>query len=245
MEEKNNEIKKDNEEAKKEKVDLKKEKNNKEKNEKSKDKKPKKEKKKDEIVEGKKKGKKRKKKKRNKVLSVIINLLEILIFIGLIIFIVYLVKSENGLEGKLHQKNASEKLDAAIKSYSDSSEEEKEDRELEYYLRQIDGLQKIKVDKEANTIELTIDGQSFFVVTGGNSMEQYDSGNGKIIDGIYVEEVESISDDAEIIGENEKKPEGLPDGEGSIDQEPSNNEGQDNNENDENNGDNNNNENNQ
>ena len=86
----------------------------------------------------------------------------------------------------MSQKNASEKLDAAIKAYSAAKEE---DPNIETYLRRIEGLEELEVNEEAGTAELKIDGQGFFVVLGGNDTQEYDSTNGRIIDGIYVVEI--------------------------------------------------------
>jgi len=128
---------------------------------------------------------KKKKKKKSKLHKIIVNLLELAFLAVLIVVIVHLVKSENGLLSRMHKKNAGEKLDAAIKEYSAAKEEEPD---IENYLRRIEGLEELQVDKEAGTAELKIDGQGFYVVLGGNNVDEYDDPNGRIVDGIYIVE---------------------------------------------------------
>lgn len=169
---------KEQEGKKEKKAKEKKSKEKKEKDKKSKEKKPK-----EKVKET--KTAKKKKKKKSKLHKIIVNLLELAFLAVLIVVIVHLVKSENGLLSRMHKKNAGEKLDAAIKEYSAAKEEEPD---IENYLRRIEGLEELQVDKEAGTAELKIDGQGFYVVLGGNNVDEYDDPNGRIVDGIYIVE---------------------------------------------------------
>lgn len=126
---------------------------------------------------------KKKRKKKSKLQKVLVNIFELIFLVALIAVIWYLVKSEHGLLNRMQQKNAGEKLDVAIKQYSAAKDK---DPDIEEYLRKIEGLEELQVNKEAKTAELTIDGQSFFVILGGNNVEEYDSPNGRIVEGIYI-----------------------------------------------------------
>lgn len=117
--------------------------------------------------------------KKKTISKVIKNLLELVLLLALIGVIIYLIKSPNGVIGRMNQKSAAEKLDAAINNFVNSEGE----KDLEEYLREIEGLEKIEANRETGMIDLTIDGQMFLVVVSGSNPEEIKEGD------ITVEEV--------------------------------------------------------
>lgn len=103
-------------------------------------------------------------KKRKTIIKIAINLGELIVLVVLILVIIYLIKSENGIQGKLDEKNAGEKLQTAINNFTSSEDE----RDLEEYIREIEGAEEIEVNREAGTIELKINGRGFLVVVRRN-----------------------------------------------------------------------------
>ena len=117
--------------------------------------------------------------KKKIITKIIKNLLELVLLLALIGVIIYLIKSPNGVIGRMNQKSAAEKLDAAINNFVNSEG----GKDLEEYLREIEGLEKIEANRETGMIDLTIDGQMFLVVVSGSNPEEIKEGD------ITVEEV--------------------------------------------------------
>lgn len=77
-------------------------------------------------------------------MSLIKLIIEAIVFIGLILAITYLLKSQNGVIASSKGGKAEQKLDTAMKTYSSEGEE----RNIENTLRGIEGLEITNSDEE-------------------------------------------------------------------------------------------------
>jgi len=98
--------------------------------------------------------------KKEKIIFVLKLLLELVVFVLLILGIIYLVRSEDGILAKIDKGQASEKLDEAIKIFSST-----DGMELEDAIRSIEGLQDLEINKETGEYNVKIDGQEFLVIS--------------------------------------------------------------------------------
>lgn len=78
----------------------------------------------------------------------------------LILLIIYLIKSENGIFEKIKEGTAQEKLDTAIKTFSST-----EGMELKTALEAIEGLNDLQINNETGEYNIKIDGQDFLVIS--------------------------------------------------------------------------------
>lgn len=78
----------------------------------------------------------------------------------LILLIIYLIKSENGIFAKIKEGTAQEKLDTAIKTFSAT-----EGMELKTALEAIEGLNDLQINNETGEYNIKIDGQDFLVIS--------------------------------------------------------------------------------
>ena len=77
----------------------------------------------------------------------------------------------------MSQKTANEKIDTIIKEFMESED----GGDFEDYLRKIDGLEEIKVNRKEGTVELKVNGKDFvIVVDSGNTEEKLDELEGNI-----------------------------------------------------------------
>ncbi len=86
--------------------------------------------------------------------------IELVVFILLILFIVYLLKSENGLLASINQGKASDKLDQAVKIFTAT-----EGIKLEDAIRKIEGLEELEINEETGEYSIKIDGQQFLIIS--------------------------------------------------------------------------------
>ena len=98
--------------------------------------------------------------KKEKAIYVIKLILELITAILLVLAIIYLVKSEKGVLAKIDEGNANEKLSTAIKIFSST-----EGMKLEDAIRNIDGLEDLKINEETGGYNIKIDGQEFLVIS--------------------------------------------------------------------------------
>lgn len=87
-------------------------------------------------------------------------IVELAVLILLILLIVYLVKSDDGVLAKISEGTAGEKLDVAIKTFSAT-----DGMKLETAIRAIEGLQDLKINEETGEYNIKIDGQEFLVIS--------------------------------------------------------------------------------
>lgn len=98
--------------------------------------------------------------KKKIVLETIKLIIELAVLILLILLIIHLVKSDNGVLAKISQGTAGEKLDVAIKTFSAT-----DNMKLETAIRAIEGLQDLKINEETGEYKIKIDGQDFLVIS--------------------------------------------------------------------------------
>lgn len=87
-------------------------------------------------------------------------ILELAVLLLLVLVIMYLVKSDNGVLSKIDKGNASEKLDMAIKTFSSTG-----GMKLETALRTIKGLESLEINEETGEYDIKIDGQDFLIIS--------------------------------------------------------------------------------
>ena len=92
-----------------------------------------------------------------KVFKVII---ELVVFILLILTVIYLIISKDGILAKMSCGNAKEKLDEAIRIFVAS-----DGITLEDVINNIEGLEKLEINKETGEYKIRIEGQQFIVVS--------------------------------------------------------------------------------
>lgn len=98
--------------------------------------------------------------KKEKIIGVLKVTIQLLILIALILFIIYLIKSDNGVLAKINEGNAGEKLDTAIKIFSST-----DGMKLDEALRSIEGLEHLDIKEETGEYNMKIDGQEFLVIS--------------------------------------------------------------------------------
>ena len=98
--------------------------------------------------------------KKQTILFILKLILELAVLILLILIIIHLVKSENGVLAKIDKGNASEKLDSAIKTFSST-----DGMKLETALRAIEGLENLEINEESGEYNIKIDGQDFLIIS--------------------------------------------------------------------------------
>lgn len=98
--------------------------------------------------------------KKQTVIFILKLILELTVLILLVLVIIHLVKSENGILAKIDKGNASEKLDTAIKIFSST-----DGMKLEIALRAIEGLNSLEANEETGEYNIKIDGQDFLVIS--------------------------------------------------------------------------------
>ena len=97
---------------------------------------------------------------KEKIIFAIKLIIELAVFILLILTIMYLVKSKDGILAKIEQGTAKEKLDMAIKIFSST-----DGMKLETAIRAIEGLEDLTITEETGEYNLKIDGQEFMVIS--------------------------------------------------------------------------------
>lgn len=98
--------------------------------------------------------------KKEKTIFIIKLIFELAVFILLILGIIYLIKSDEGVLSKISAGNAKEKLDMAIKTFSAT-----DGMKLEDSIRSIEGLEDLQVNEETGEYKIKIDGQEFVVIS--------------------------------------------------------------------------------
>lgn len=99
----------------------------------------------------------RKKRTIKKILKCIV---ELAVFTLLILWIVQLVRADDGVLAKSAEGPAQEKLDEAIRIFSAT-----DGMELKTALESIEGLEDLQINYETGEYTIKIDGQDFFVVS--------------------------------------------------------------------------------
>lgn len=100
--------------------------------------------------------------KKNRVYK-IISLCGGLLCAMLIIMIIYLLFSDIGLFGLSREKTFKEELIKDINSFTN----EATSNNLDEYIKTIEGVEDVKIDKEQGTLEFTKDGRKFLLVING------------------------------------------------------------------------------
>lgn len=98
--------------------------------------------------------------KKTIIITITKAILELAGIILLILLIIYLIKSENGILAKISEGTAQEKLDTAIKIFSST-----DGMELKTALETIEGLDDLQINNETGEYNIKIDGQDFLVVS--------------------------------------------------------------------------------
>ncbi len=101
-------------------------------------------------------------------------IIELVVLILLILFIVYLLKSENGLLASMNQREASEKLNEAVKIFTST-----EGIKLEDAIREIEGLETLEINEETGEYSIKIDGQQFLIISKELVPEEGEEKNGE------------------------------------------------------------------
>lgn len=86
-------------------------------------------------------------------------IVELVVFILLILTIIYLVISENGIISNISRKSAKEKLDEAIRIFISS-----EGITLKDSINNIEGLEKLDINEEIGEYNIRINGQNFVII---------------------------------------------------------------------------------
>jgi len=94
--------------------------------------------------------------------------IELVILIALILCIIYLVKSDDGILAKPNRGSAKEKLDIAIKTFTTT-----EGMDLEVALKQIQGIDDLQINKETGEYNIKIDGEDFLVISREITPEEW------------------------------------------------------------------------
>ncbi len=103
-----------------------------------------------------------KKKVTSNILKIIINLLELAIFVFLVFVIVQLIRGDNGILGLLHGKTSEEKLNTALQKFASEDNDER----LEDILGEIKGLESMDIDENEGLVSVTIDSTDYLVTIG-------------------------------------------------------------------------------
>lgn len=98
--------------------------------------------------------------KKTIIITITKAIVELAGIILLILLIIYLIKSDNGILAKIDQGTAQEKLDVAIKTFSST-----DGMELKTALEAIEGLDDLQINNETGEYNIKIDGQDFLVVS--------------------------------------------------------------------------------
>lgn len=98
--------------------------------------------------------------KKTIIITITKAIVELAGIILLILLIIYLIKSENGILAKISEGTAQEKLDTAIKIFSST-----DGMELKTALETIEGLDDLQINNETGEYNIKIDGQDFLVVS--------------------------------------------------------------------------------
>ncbi len=85
-------------------------------------------------------------------------ILELAIFILLVLIIIYLINSNDGVLAQIDKGTASEKLDTAIKTFAST-----DGMKLDTAIKNIKGLENLEINEETGEYKITIDGQEFIV----------------------------------------------------------------------------------
>ncbi len=85
-------------------------------------------------------------------------ILELTMSILLILIIIYLINSNDGILSQIDRGNASEKLETAIKTFAST-----DGMKLDTAIKNIKGLENLEINEETGEYKITIDGQEFLV----------------------------------------------------------------------------------
>lgn len=98
--------------------------------------------------------------KKERIIFVIKLIIELAVFVLLILGIIYLIKSDEGVLAKITEGDAKEKLDVAIKTFAAT-----DGMKLEDSIRSIEGLEDLQINEETGEYNIKIDGQEFKVIS--------------------------------------------------------------------------------
>ncbi len=98
--------------------------------------------------------------KRRIFLKILKGIVELTVFILLILWIIQLIRANDGVLAKSTEGAAQEKLDEAIRIFS-----AKDGIDLKTALEAIEGLEDLQINYETGEYNIKIDGQDFFVVS--------------------------------------------------------------------------------
>lgn len=101
-----------------------------------------------------------KNKKNTTILTITKTIIELVGIVLLILLIVYLFKSKNGIITSLERGTAQQKLNKAIKIFSST-----DGMELKTALNEIEGLEDLQINEKTGEYNIKIDGQEFFVIS--------------------------------------------------------------------------------
>lgn len=87
-------------------------------------------------------------------------ILEVAIVATLLLAIIYVIQSKDGVLSKIQQGTAKEKLDDAIKIFSIT-----DGTKLEDTIKEIEGLENLEINEETGEYKMKIDGEEFMVVS--------------------------------------------------------------------------------
>lgn len=99
-------------------------------------------------------------KKSATILTMLKTIIELVGIVLLILLIIYLVKSKNGILTNVEYETAQEKLNVAIKRFSAT-----DGMKLKTAIEEIEGLEDLQINEETGEYNIKIDGQEFFVVS--------------------------------------------------------------------------------
>ncbi len=98
--------------------------------------------------------------KKRIVITIIKSIIELTVLVVLILWIVSLIKAEDGILAKRNAGTAQEKLDTAIRIFSST-----DGMELKTALEDIEGLEDLQINLETGEYNIKIDGQDFMVIS--------------------------------------------------------------------------------
>ena len=96
--------------------------------------------------------------KREKAIYVLKLILELAVLVLLILVVIYLIKSKNGILSSIKNGSAEEKLDMAIKTFTSA-----EGMQLKQVIESIDGLKDLEINEDTGEYKMKIDGQEFII----------------------------------------------------------------------------------
>lgn len=111
--------------------------------------------------------------KREKIIFCVKLLLELVVFVLLILTIIYLTSSDNGIEEQINKTSTEEKIDEAIRIFTST-----QGMKLEEVLKNIEGIEEITMIAHNKEYKVKIDGREFMVVKDelGNKEQNKEEG---------------------------------------------------------------------